>query len=195
MLKYTTFGTQTQPRVLILALHGMGTNGTDLKPIANALGLSGVLFVFPDAPFVMGPDTYQWYDFREGSQEIPESALQLHTLIAHLRKQHPCPIILAGFSQGAVMTLEAGLTLDPPPLALVALSGYLWRLPTLTAPLPPVFAAHGTFDPVIPIQAGQRLNEQLTAAGVSVTYQEFEMGHGISPEVLVALRDFLGPLI
>ncbi len=186
----TTF--TARPTHLLLALHGRGTNGHDLEPLAQALDLPQVRFIFPTAPLEMGSDAYQWYDFDHDSREIPDSSQQLHDLIAELRQQYGnLPVIILGFSQGAVLTLEAGLTLSPPPLALVALSGYLHRLPPLTRADLPIFIAHGTKDNVIPIQAGRATQAALQKVGLPVVYQEFPIGHGISTAVVGEVRQFL----
>jgi len=49
------------------------------------------------------------------------------------------------------------------------------------------FIAHGTLDPVIPIQFGRRAKELLSKSGADVTYREYPIGHQISDE---SLQDF-----
>ena len=69
-------------------------------------------------------------------------------------------IVLGGFSQGAVMSYALGLGQGRPrPAALLALSGFIptvegWE-PDLEPPFPPIAIAHGTYDPVIPVEFGR----------------------------------------
>jgi phospholipase/carboxylesterase len=89
------------------------------------------------------------------------------------------------------MTLDVGLTL---PLAgLVCISGYLHAKPEPTAgkSFPPVLIVHGREDQMVPLSAAQSARDSLTASGVAVKYQEFDMGHIIRPEVLALMRTFV----
>ncbi|WP_218081222.1 alpha/beta hydrolase [Anthocerotibacter panamensis] len=187
----------SHPTHLLIALHGMGTTGQDLQPLADAFQLPNTRFIFPTAPLAMGAHAYQWYELSDPGRHIPQSVAQLHHLVAQLHEHYgPLPTILLGFSQGAVMTLEAGLTLQPRPIALVALSGYLYRLPDLGAPpYPPVLVAHGLRDQVVAVEFGRKIPPMLGASGVQVTYREFPIGHGISLEVVETVRTFLLPLV
>ncbi len=195
-LNWIEYSPCDQPKVLMILLHGRGTTGHDLYPLAEALDLPEVRFILPTAPLPLDPGAYQWYDFNHSQEQIPPHGVLIQELLAALRQQSgPLPVVLLGFSQGAVMTLEAGLTLKPTPLALVALSGYLFRLPALTAPLPPILIIHGDQDRVIPVQAGRNSSQSLQNQGLTVTYREFPLGHGISLEVVAAVREFLLPYV
>jgi phospholipase/carboxylesterase len=78
------------------------------------------------------------------------------------------------------------------PLAgLIALSGYLHPLSESSRAFPPVLIVHGRQDSVVPLKAAQSARDSLAALGVSVQYQEFDMGHEIRPEVLAAIRNFV----
>jgi phospholipase/carboxylesterase len=46
----------------------------------------------------------------------------------------------------------------------------------------PVFMAHGTMDPVIPMQQGKNSADQLKQAGYSVDWHEYPMEHAVSLE-------------
>lgn len=89
------------------------------------------------------------------------------------------------------MTLDVGLKL---PLAgLVCLSGYLHPIPDGTKPdsFPPVLIVHGTRDTVVPLSAAQKARDTLSALGVKVQYQEFDMGHEAIPGVFSLMRSFV----
>jgi phospholipase/carboxylesterase len=104
--------------------------------------------------------------------------------------------VLGGFSQGAVMSYALGLGGGRPrPAALVALSGFVpvvegWE-PDLTAPFPPIAIAHGTRDPVIPVDFGRRARSLLADVGADVVYRESPIGHWIDPDLLPELRELV----
>jgi phospholipase/carboxylesterase len=89
------------------------------------------------------------------------------------------------------MTLDVGLTL--PFAGLVSLSGYMYSKPQpiLGQSLPPVLIVHGRQDQRVSLSATQHAMDNLKALGVTVKYQEFNMGHEIKPEVLVLMRSFI----
>ena len=92
-------------------------------------------------------------------------------------------VVLGGFSQGTVMSWAMTLAADRPrPAAVVALSGFLPRVPGY--PLDParlagipVAVAHGTLDPVIPFRFGAEAAETLAAAGADVLRLESDVPH------------------
>jgi phospholipase/carboxylesterase len=98
--------------------------------------------------------------------------------------------------------MASRLALAEPQLlsALVSLSG----VPPMAAPLTlappearerlPVFAAHGTHDPLLPIEAGRLTRDQLAAAFPKLTYREYPMGHMITPAEVADLRSWLAAL-
>jgi phospholipase/carboxylesterase len=97
--------------------------------------------------------------------------------------------ILSGFSQGAAMTLDVGLTL---PLAgLVSLSGYLPSKPTPSDSNPPVLMVQGRQDKIVTLNEAHEARDSLTALGVSVKYVELNIGHELKPEVLAQMRNFV----
>jgi phospholipase/carboxylesterase len=179
-----------------VALHGWGANAQNLASVVPLLNLPNYQFMFPDAPF---PHPYSstgraWYDlsYNKG-QGLPESQKLLKDWLLSLESTTGVPLsrtILSGFSQGAAMTLDVGLSL---PLAgLVALSGYLHPLSESTGrAFPPILIVHGRQDSVVPLKAAQSARDTLVALGVSVQYQEFDMGHEIRPEVLAVIRNFI----
>lgn len=88
------------------------------------------------------------------------------------------------------MTLDVGL--DLPLAGLVSLSGYWHQNTQHSSPqFPPVMMAHGLQDTVVPISAARDARDRLLKLGVSLEYQEFEMGHDIRPEVLQLTRQFV----
>jgi phospholipase/carboxylesterase len=54
-----------------------------------------------------------------------------------------------------------------------------------------VFLAHGTLDPLIPVQVGRATRDLLAKLGAKVAYREYPMGHMICAEELEDARNFL----
>ena len=104
--------------------------------------------------------------------------------------------MLGGFSQGAVMSFAVGLGLGRPrPAAVIAFSGFIptvegWELGA-DAPFPPIAIAHGTYDPVIPVEFAHRAVAQLEAAGAEVLYRESPIDHAIDPAFVAELRPWI----
>jgi phospholipase/carboxylesterase len=101
--------------------------------------------------------------------------------------------VLAGFSQGAVMSHALALGRGRPrPKVLLALSGFIptvegWEA-DLEPPFPPIAIAHGSYDPVIPVEFGRAARATLEAAGADVLYLESPIEHWIDPQVIPQLR-------
>jgi phospholipase/carboxylesterase len=184
------------PTHLMVCLHGWGANSQDLVPLASALNLPNVQFLFPDAPFPH-PDVpwgNAWYALESpNNQGLEESRQKLIDWLTSLEESTGVPLsrtILSGFSQGGAMALDVGLRL--PCMALVSMSGYWHDSVQLTREsLPPVLIVHGRQDPVVPISKAQHARDNLKALGITVTYQEFDMAHQILPEELMLVRRFV----
>ena len=184
------------PTGLIILLHGWGANANDLESLAQILNLPDYRFEFPGAPFPhpMVPWGKMWYDLESTQYKgLTESRQLLAEWLTSLETETGVPperTILGGFSQGGAMSLDVGLTL--PFAGIVSMSGYLHSNPNPSAgTLPPVLMVHGKQDPVVPLEAAKRSLDSLTAAGVDVRYQEFDMAHEIRPEVLDVVRSFI----
>ncbi len=183
------------PAGLIVCLHGFTGNSQQLAPFAPMFNLPKYQFLFPDAPYSNPYGGKMWYNLRgQDYQGLKESRQQLTDWLKSLESSTGVPLsrtVLAGFSQGGAMTLDVGLTL---PLAgLVCISGYLHskREPTSRKSFPPVLIVHGRQDQMVPVSSAQSARDTLTASGVTVKYQEFDMGHIVIPPVLVLMRTFV----
>jgi len=195
--------TAPSPRAAIVILHGLGADGTDFVPVAHELELATVgpvRYVFPHAPtrpvtinggYVMRA----WYDIlgldaserREDEQGLRESQRLLEALIER-EKERGIPaarIVLAGFSQGCAMTLMTGLRHRERLAGLVGLSGYLPLAAATDAERHdanrdvPIFLAHGTGDPMIPIARARQSRDALVAMGHAVEWHEYPMPHSV----------------
>ena len=191
---------------LVILLHGVGSSGRDLAPLAAELrdALPHSLFVAPDAPnrFDQGPGR-QWFSVAgitaaNRSQRIAEARAGFDATITEQIDHASLSgevgrVALVGFSQGSIMALDGLATGRWPVAGVIAFSG---RLAT-PDPLAPVEGAkalliHGEVDPVIP--AGETLDAaaRLRRAGVAIeTHVEPGLGHAISPRGVALARRFL----
>jgi phospholipase/carboxylesterase len=186
------------PQGLIVTLHGWGANAQDVASLLPFFNLPDYQFLFPNAPFpyVYSPIGRQWYDLRNENmyEGLTESRQILIDWLLSIESNTGVPLsrtILSGFSQGGAMTLDVGLNL---PLAgLVVMSGYLHpgAGKTTQASLPPTLIMHGRQDEVVPLQAAWQARETVKSLGVAVEYQEFDMGHEISPQMLEVFKNFV----
>ncbi len=206
--------TGEHPVASVIVLHGLGADGSDFVPVAEALDLSAVgavRFVFPHAP--VRPVTINggyrmraWYDIlgtdlqrREDETGLRESAEAIAALIDRER-EHGIPanrIVLAGFSQGCAMTLMTGLRYPERLAGLAGMSGYLPLAATTAAERSeanrgvPIFLAHGREDEIVAPARGLASRDALFALGHAVEWHEYPMGHSVCPEEIADLNRWL----
>jgi len=187
----------------VITLHGRGTTGEDLMPLADEMRLPGLRWIFPDAPFPF-PDGFggrMWYTSPPQAQSgILESRRLLFDLLGQLIARDGIPsgrIVLMGFSQGAVMSLDVGLRYPARLAAVVALSGYLASPEALAAEKSsaslqtPVLLAHGTMDEVVSVDGSRKARALLAKEGYQARLEEYPTGHQVIPEEMKLVRDFV----
>ncbi|HLF78122.1 MAG TPA: phospholipase [Dehalococcoidia bacterium] len=185
---------------LVVLLHGFGANMYDLAGLASVIDATGYVYAFPNGPHgvQLGPGAvgYSWATGRPGmapaDPNAPSTDELLDTFLSEIASEtgaQPGRIVLGGFSQGGGLALTHGLPRPDAFSALAVLSGFFRdhdavrpRLPA--QPTQPVFVAHGTHDPVVPIDAGRSTRAFLQELGYSLTYNEYPMAHEISPAEL-----------
>jgi phospholipase/carboxylesterase len=105
-------------------------------------------------------------------------------------------IILAGFSQGAAMSIQVGTQYSHKLAGIIALSGYV-PIPEQVNPKntinlkTPIFMGHGTQDPVVPLMLGKNSHDMLTQAGYKVDWHDYPIQHGVSMEELEDLKKWI----
>ena len=189
--------TDTRPPVLILA-HGVGANERDLfelAPFADERFL--VISVRAPRPYQWGG--YSWFDITWTQQDFSVDVQQaqtswetLQTFIEQAIDQYqadPQRVYLAGFSQGAIISLGATLTRPELVRGLVVMSGR-WmpeigpQVEPQTLHQKPVFVVHGAYDQVIPVRYGRAIRDFLQTLPVELSYREYPMRHEVSLESL-----------
>jgi phospholipase/carboxylesterase len=198
----------------VVLLHGWGASGDDLLPLAHELAQPRTRFFVPAAPLPEMGGGRAWWHLNENDRpvhawddELP-AGFQPHrhvtaaraavqTILRTIRTSFaPDVLAIAGFSQGAMLSLDVALAADPAVDRVAVLSGVLIAdslaaLKTPRAHKPPVFASHGRHDPVLDFRGGERAKEMLVKHGYAVTWRPFDGGHEIPREIVEGLRGFL----
>jgi phospholipase/carboxylesterase len=188
----------------VIWLHGLGADGHDFLPIVPELKLPATVsarFVFPHAasrPVTIngGMRMRAWYDIlgldrmaRQDETGIRASATRIESLIeAQVEKGvSRNRIVLAGFSQGGAIALQAGLRQPEALAGLMALSTYLPLAAavetesTAAGRATPILMCHGRSDTMLTFDLGTRSRDALRALGVLVEWHDYDMGHSVCP--------------
>jgi phospholipase/carboxylesterase len=210
--------TAPQPKTSVLVLHGLGADGNDFVPFAQEIDLRAVgpvRWVFPHAPVMPvtingGYRMRAWYDVLAGDLRQRQDEMGLRASLAMVEelitreKQRGTPaerIVLAGFSQGCAMALLTGLRHTERLAGILGMSGYLPLAETTAAErseanrLAPIFLAHGTMDPVVPLAAAQMSRDALRALGHDVQWHEYPMAHSVCAEEVSDVNAWLLKLL
>jgi len=188
-----------EPQGSLVLLHGRGADEEDLYPLLDALDPERKLRgLTPRAPLALPPSGFHWYRLAGIPTPDPVTFWPSFTALAELIDDLPKPLVLGGFSQGAVMSYALGLGRAPSKraAALMPLSGFMPDVEGLEFDLTdvagyPVAIAHGTLDPVIPVDYSRAARDVLADAGADVAYHESPLGHTIDPQIIPALRGFV----
>jgi phospholipase/carboxylesterase len=205
VIKTPSGAPDSAPLPLVLVLHGRGADANDLADLAPMIDPpGGARFVFPNAPkpfeaypgFTFG---FSWFDgWPPKGGSFHESRALLLRFVDELVERYPTPegkLIISGFSQGALMSADIGYRTRQRVAGIVMMSGAIFEdeLPDIDAHKDiPVLIVHGTQDDMIPVLAARRARRVLEDHGIEPEYQEFAMGHYVTPESMAVVREFLG---
>ena len=196
----------------IIWLHGLGADGSDFVPIVPQLRLPetyAVRFVFPSAPSIsvtinQGMVMPAWYDIRglDGDSRVDEAGLRASAakVQALLRREidrgvQSERILLAGFSQGGAVCLEAGLSFQYRLGGIIALSTYF---PTAASVVVhpaqsglPVLVCHGSLDPMLDESLGRAATESLRRLDLIPAYHVYPMAHEVCLEEITRVGQWI----
>ena len=185
-------------RQLVLLFHGLGASEEDLRPLGERLAAE-----YPEAlvvslraphPASLGSG-YQWFSVEglDDARRVERVAAEMPLFMAAIRQWQrdtglgPEATVLVGFSQGAIMALEAATAAGDDVLAgrVVALAGRYARLPATNPGGTTLFLIHGKADAVIHYGFTVEAARHLVALGADVVADVVPwLGHGINAEVL-----------
>lgn len=190
----------------VVLLHGYGSRADDWAQFDQTWQLpDGTRLVFPQAP-LRGPFNGArgwWWLHLEGyvpeggffadlSHANPGGIKIASKLVRDRIKDEKQPLILGGFSQGAMTSAEIAFQTDQQLAGLILLSGTTvneeaWADHFAGRRHLPIFIAHGRSDTVLSFAIMERFQARLKAFGMDVTWYPFEGGHGIPDEVVQAV--------
>ncbi len=190
---------------LLILLHGYGSHERDLISLADFLPGSFLLESLR-APLSLPWGGYAWYpiEMDENGVRIKSDALekaldeleQFLPLFVAARGLEMKQVWLMGFSQGCIISLALALRNPHWFEGIIGLSGYLSTevIPPKIAPSDflnkKLFIAHGKEDQVIPIQLARQTTQALETIKIAHVYHEYEMGHGVTAEVMRDLEQW-----
>ena len=209
-LDFLDIATGGNPQHGVIWLHGLGADGHDFEPIVPELNLDKpVRFLFPHAPerpvtINGGMVMRAWYDIDpgaplSGTDDINASSQEVNELVGVLERESIKAenIVLAGFSQGGVIALHNGLRANVSYAAIMALSTYVHNHERLSEEISfasiqtPIFMAHGTVDPMIPITRAITSRVALSDLNYNVEWHQYGMGHQVCAEEIEDISRFL----
>ena len=221
-LECVEIATGQSPLASVIWMHGLGADGYDFVPVVKDLDINtlpglagGVRFVFPHAPMRAvtingGMRMRAWYDIKmadlvrlEDAVGLRESQAACEQLIARevARGMPKKRIVLAGFSQGGAVALQAGLRHGERLAGLMILSSYLPLAASVATEASsanrdvPIFMAHGSDDAVIAEARAANSRDQLNALGYAVQWHTYAMEHSLCMEEISDVRAWLGQVL
>ncbi len=190
------------PHPTLILLHGRGTDENDLLSLASSFD-PRLLIVSIRAPFKFPYGGYTWFDLDEQNRVNTDQLIEgcdalIHCLddiqqkyLVDLRR-----IFLFGFSMGAIMSLTVSLCNPKRFKGVVAHSGLLPQIDKLNYRWNDLneisfFIAHGTYDPIVPVEMSRQAHQRLMDVKANVLYREYPIQHTISEESLADAATWL----
>jgi phospholipase/carboxylesterase len=183
----------------VVLLHGYGSAPDDLVPFADALAAQvPARFVVPAAPlpFRGGPPGRVWFDQHEADvrDQIRAARAAVDGVIDTVRARGATRVIVGGFSQGAILSIDMALAGHSHLDGIAVLSGRALGHPRASyrrlAHLP-IFQSHGVADPMVLYSRGETFAARAREAGAELRFERFEGVHEIPPAIEAALAAWL----
>lgn len=182
---------------IVLALHGRGDRADAFARLAEQVRVP-MRFIVCEAPMPWGArGGRRWFDM--SAPDLPaqltarvDDLVTLAEKVAKRWPEAPKPMLL-GFSQGAMLSLQAIAQRPAPFAGAIALSGALLTPdghPKSAVSLP-VFLTAGSRDRVVKPERARDAAAALEALGHETEVLDFEGGHGVTPDVMAHIRRVL----
>ena len=209
LLRPSTLKSEKKPAVFLF--HGYGSNEEDLFSFAPELP-EELVVISVRAPYDLDPFGHAWYainfDAEYGKWSDDEQAkVSRDKIVAFMDEAIAAynldekNITLIGFSQGTILSYAVALSHPEKVKNLIALSGYINENILVEGYQGnnheglSIYASHGQVDQVIPLEWAQRTPDFLKALGIAHVYEEFPVGHGVSPQNFYSFRNWLSERI
>lgn len=195
-LPYRMSGPGTGATRLLVLAHGVGGNESHLVPLAAQVAADAQV-VLVRAPLELGPHQYAWFPVTFGPDgprpdldAAEASRRALAGFIGEMQERLDVPAsrtVVAGFSQGGIMSASVGLTLPARVAGFAILCGRI--LPELRPRLAPAhalarvqaFIGHGRADAKLPVQWAHRADAWLSELGVAHETRLYPAAHEVTP--------------
>ena len=192
---------------VIVLLHGYGSNEADLFSFATELP-ENYFIVSARAPYDMQYNSYAWYAINfdadqnkfSDNEQAKTSRDAILNFVDELIANYPIDkdnVVLAGFSQGAILSYAIALSHPERISKVIALSGYIndeifrENYKNNDFSKLKIFHSHGTVDQVIPIDWARKSTPLLKQLNINATYKEYPVGHGVSPQNFYDFKNWL----
>lgn len=204
--KYLPSLSSAEKKPVLILLHGRGTDENDLIGLAPYFESSFHIYSVR-APFPFEFGGYMWCDIDDSgtinTSQLVESRALLERFIQsvqHLPDVDGRRIFLFGFSLGALMALDVGISGNIGQTVIVAHSGFyagseddIQKKEKSTVQ---IFLAHGSYDPVVPVEMARQSYQLFQRYNLPVVFREYPIEHTISEDSLMEsiqwLREHLG---
>ena len=158
---------KTKPKNAVILCHGYGGDGKDISILAGYWRsyLPETIFICPDAPekCAASPSGFQWFDLMDQSPEqiLSKSLVaegKLNKLIDEVKEKNNLPadkIIIGGFSQGCMISLQTGIKRKDKINSIIGYSGRIIDKDHLSKNIvsrPNVILMHGDMDQIVTIE-------------------------------------------
>ncbi|MFW3172495.1 alpha/beta hydrolase [Geodermatophilus sp. CPCC 206100] len=175
-------GGDARPRPLLVFFHGAGgTAAQSLATVGEPAAARGALVLAPSSVAAT-------WDLIAGGPGRDVAVLD--AALEQVFARHPVPrVAVGGFSDGASYALSLGVANGDLVDAVLAFSPGFVAAPASHG-RPRVWISHGAGDRVLNVdRCGRRVSRELAAAGYDVTYEEFDGGHVVPPDLVTAALD------
>lgn len=198
-------GTSKPPAIVML--HGFGSDENDLFSFSSELpGHYAVISL--RAPIRLQPYGNAWYNiyfnqpqgkFSDDKQAVASRDLISKCLDQIIEKYQVDEknITLLGFSQGTILSFAVALSYPQKVKNVIGLSGYIHEdilkenFRSSNFDHLNIYTSHGSVDEVIPVEWARKSKPFLEDLGISCTYSEFPVGHGVAPENFSDFKNWL----
>lgn len=203
-LAYRRLAVDAEPRRLLVLAHGVGGTEHDLSHM-GAAAPPDTAVILARGPLTIGPSQYAWFPVSfspQGPQPdhsgAEASRVLLGEFIASLQAREniaPRSTVIAGFSQGGIISASVGLTRPDCVAGFGVLAGRILPelAPRIASPSALArtrgFIGHGLDDTKLPVQWAHRADAWLTDLGVQHRTVLYPGGHTLPPAMQ---SDFLG---
>ena len=155
-----------KPKNAVILCHGYGGDGKDISILAGywKTYLPDTIFICPDAPekCEASPSGFQWFDLTDQDPEqiLSKSLVaenKLNKIIDEVKEGYNLlanQIIIGGFSQGSMISLQTGIKRKDKINSILGYSGKIIDLEHLSKNIvsrPNIFLMHGDIDQVVPV--------------------------------------------